>query len=65
MRIRATRRGLPLTELGLGVAQFGNLYRETSDVDSTAAVDAGTSKDQARDALETQSVLHCGNSPDA
>ncbi|HAM28155.1 MAG TPA: aldo/keto reductase [Microbacteriaceae bacterium] len=39
MRIRATRRGLPLTELGLGVAQFGNLYRETTDADSTAAVD--------------------------
>ena len=40
MRIRATRRGLSLTELGLGVAQFGNLYQETSDIDSTAAVDA-------------------------
>lgn len=40
MRIRATRRGLPLTELGLGVAQFGNLHRETTDADSTAAVDA-------------------------
>ena len=39
MRIRATRRGLPLTELGLGVAQFGNLYRQTTDVDSTAAVE--------------------------
>jgi D-threo-aldose 1-dehydrogenase len=40
MRIRAMARGLPLTELGLGVAQFGNLYRTTTDADSTAAVDA-------------------------
>lgn len=30
MRTRATRRGLTLTELGLGAAQLGNLFRETS-----------------------------------
>ncbi|MCU1509418.1 MAG: putative oxidoreductase [Glaciihabitans sp.] len=45
MRFRATRRGLRLTELGLGAAQFGNLYRETTDAEAaeavTAAWDAG------------------------
>jgi D-threo-aldose 1-dehydrogenase len=40
MRTRATRRGLRLTELGLGAAQFGNLYRETSDEQAAGAVDA-------------------------
>jgi D-threo-aldose 1-dehydrogenase len=40
MRMRATRRGLRLTELGLGVAQFGNLYRETTDEEAEGAVDA-------------------------
>jgi D-threo-aldose 1-dehydrogenase len=40
MRMRATRRGLRLTELGLGVAQFGNLYRETSDDEAAGAVEA-------------------------
>ena len=30
MRYRATQRGLELSELGLGAAQFGNLYRETT-----------------------------------
>ncbi len=32
--------GLPLTALGLGGAQFGNLFRETTDEESAAAVDA-------------------------
>jgi len=40
MRTRAARRGLELTELGLGAAQFGNLYRETSDEQAAGAVDA-------------------------
>ncbi|CAN5123242.1 aldo/keto reductase [soil metagenome] len=40
MRQRATRRGLRLTELGLGAAQFGNLYRESSDAELGAAFDA-------------------------
>ncbi len=40
MRTRAARRGLELTELGLGAAQFGNLYRETSDEQAASAVDA-------------------------
>lgn len=40
MRMRATRRGLRLTELGLGVAQFGNLYRETTDDEAASAVEA-------------------------
>jgi D-threo-aldose 1-dehydrogenase len=38
MRTRATRRGLRLTELGLGAAQFGNLYRETTDEQAASAV---------------------------
>jgi D-threo-aldose 1-dehydrogenase len=38
MRSRATKRGLELTELGLGVAQFGNLYRETTDEQAASAV---------------------------
>ena len=45
MRTRATRRGLALTELGLGAAQLGNLYRETTDQETvdtiTTAWDAG------------------------
>jgi D-threo-aldose 1-dehydrogenase len=40
MRTRATRRGLHLTELGLGAAQFGNLYRETTDEQAAGAVSA-------------------------
>lgn len=32
--------GLPLTTLGVGGAQFGNLFRETTDEESAAAVDA-------------------------
>jgi D-threo-aldose 1-dehydrogenase len=45
MRTRATRRGLELTDLGLGTAQLGNLFRVTTDdeVHETvaAAWDAG------------------------
>ena len=32
--------GLPLTSLGIGGAQFGNLFRETTDDETIAAVDA-------------------------
>jgi D-threo-aldose 1-dehydrogenase len=39
MRIRELRRGLHLTELGLGLAQFGNLYRATSDREAAGALD--------------------------
>jgi D-threo-aldose 1-dehydrogenase len=38
MPSRQLGRGLALTELGLGAAQFGNLYRPTTDEESTAAV---------------------------
>lgn len=40
MQRRTLGRGPALTELGLGAAQFGNLYRETTDDASAAAVDA-------------------------
>ncbi|GLI27751.1 oxidoreductase [Agromyces rhizosphaerae] len=40
MESRALRTGLQLTEIGMGVAQFGNLNRETTDEASVAAVDA-------------------------
>ena len=40
MRTRATRRGLELTELGLGAAQLGNLYRVTTE-DAVAATMSG------------------------
>jgi D-threo-aldose 1-dehydrogenase len=40
MLTRATRRGLELTTLGLGLAQFGNLYRETTDADAKGAFDS-------------------------
>jgi D-threo-aldose 1-dehydrogenase len=40
MRTRASRRGLQLSELGLGAAQFGNLYRETTDDQVAGAVAA-------------------------
>ena len=43
MKSRTTRRGLELTELGLGTAQFGNLYREATDDEVAAAVDAAWS----------------------
>lgn len=40
MLVRANRRGVRLTELGLGAAQFGNLYRETTDDDAEGAFNA-------------------------
>ena len=40
MRSAPTRRGVTLTQLGLGVAQFGNLYRETTDEQAAGAMDA-------------------------
>ena len=40
MHERSSKNGVSLTRLGLGAAQFGNLYRETSDDDVVAAVDA-------------------------
>ncbi len=40
MRTRATARGLELTELGLGAAQLGNLYRETTDDEVVETVNA-------------------------
>lgn len=45
MQTRSTHRGLELTEIGLGAAQLGNLYRETTDAEVeegvAAAWDAG------------------------
>lgn len=45
MKTRSTKRGLELTEIGLGAAQLGNLYRVTTDVEVAegvaAAWDAG------------------------
>lgn len=43
MRVRTGVRGLPITELGLGAAQFGNLFRETTDEQAASAVDAAWS----------------------
>jgi D-threo-aldose 1-dehydrogenase len=40
MRTRNLSSGLALTEIGLGVAQFGNLFQTTTDEESTAAVEA-------------------------
>jgi D-threo-aldose 1-dehydrogenase len=40
MRATTLRGGLKLSALGLGTAQFGNLYRETSDEEAAGAVDA-------------------------
>lgn len=40
MKRRDYRRGGSLTEVGLGSAQLGNLFVETTDDESTAAVDA-------------------------
>lgn len=40
MKQRTWPGGLTTTELGIGVAQFGNLYRETTDEESLSAVDA-------------------------
>jgi len=39
MKRRALARGAEVTEIGLGAAQFGNLYRETTDDEALAAVD--------------------------
>ena len=39
---RVPRRDLVLTELGLGVSQFGNLYRKTTDEEARSAVGDGT-----------------------
>jgi D-threo-aldose 1-dehydrogenase len=43
MRKRTLRNGLALTELGLGAAQFGNLYRETTEEEAEGAVSAAWS----------------------
>lgn len=40
MREQVLRGGVRLTELGLGTAQFGNLYRETTDEAALGAFDA-------------------------
>ena len=40
MRTRELLSGLAVTEIGLGVAQFGNLFQVTTDEASTAAVEA-------------------------
>lgn len=40
MQRRRLSGGLELTELGLGAAQFGNLYRETTDDEAAGAVEA-------------------------
>lgn len=44
MKRRSTTRGPDLTELGLGAAQFGNLYRETTDAEASGAVDTAWSR---------------------
>ncbi|MCD5344912.1 aldo/keto reductase [Agromyces sp. S2-1-8] len=43
MRTRQLANGLALTEIGLGAAQFGNLFRESTDEASDDAVDAAWS----------------------
>jgi D-threo-aldose 1-dehydrogenase len=40
MQKRALRNGVALTELGLGVAQFGNLHRPTTEDEAEGAIDA-------------------------
>ena len=40
MLSRTLRSGVSVTELGMGAAQLGNLFRETTDEESAAAVDA-------------------------
>lgn len=40
MRTRSVGSRLDLTEIGLGAAQFGNLFKTTSDEESAAAVEA-------------------------
>ncbi|WP_349897520.1 aldo/keto reductase [Parafrigoribacterium soli] len=39
MRVRTQVRDLPLTELGLGTAQLGNLYRETTPEQADSAIE--------------------------
>ncbi|WP_345800878.1 aldo/keto reductase [Microbacterium sp. AZCO] len=39
MRTRVTARGLHLTELGLGAAQLGNLYRETTEAEVAETIE--------------------------
>lgn len=39
-RTRCTRTGLELSQLGFGAAQLGNLYQQTTDAQSHAAVEA-------------------------
>ncbi|WP_193758223.1 aldo/keto reductase, partial [Pseudacidovorax intermedius] len=39
MRTRALRHGTLLTEIGLGAAQLGNLYRETTEAEVDESVD--------------------------
>jgi D-threo-aldose 1-dehydrogenase len=41
VKTRSLRTGLALTELGLGTAQFGNLFKETTDEEAAGAYDAG------------------------
>ena len=43
MRKRTLRNGVALTELGLGAAQLGNLYRETTEEEAESAVHAAWS----------------------
>ena len=40
MRRRVTRNGIDLTEVGLGAAQLGNLYREIDDDEAVGVVEA-------------------------
>lgn len=40
MRQQALNRGVPVTELGLGASQFGNLYRVNTEQEYTGAFDA-------------------------
>ena len=40
MKRRQLRNGTTITELGFGAAQLGNLYRETTDAESSDAVNA-------------------------
>src|SRR5699024_12718598 len=40
MSSQQTVRGVPLSSMGLGLAQLGNLYRETTDDEASSAIDA-------------------------
>lgn len=44
MKYRFLRTGLPLTEIGFGGAQIGNLYRETSDDSASGALQCAWSE---------------------